>query len=282
MRWAVIGDQGMFGAEMLGLLLERGENATGFTRLNLDLESGIDDLARKIGSQDVIVNAVAYTAVDKAEAEVETAMLVNGDYAGKLAQVAKLLGAKFIHISTDYIFTGDANAPYATTDATNPQSVYGKSKLLGEKLVAESGADYSILRTAWLYGKYGKCFPKTMANLLEAKGSVRVVADQIGQPTWTRDLAELVMQVGSLKQMPRVVHAVSSGQASWADFAAEVANSLGMKSAEVVEGISTAEYPTPAKRPAWSVLDNSSELVVPIGDWRERWRIAAPEVLAAR
>jgi dTDP-4-dehydrorhamnose reductase len=282
MRWAVIGDQGMFGAEMLDLLLERGENATGFNRSNLELDKALDELARLVGPQDVIVNAVAYTAVDKAESDAETPMLVNGDYAGKLAQVAKLLGAKFIHISTDYVFAGDANAPYATTDATNPQSIYGKSKLLGEELVAESGADYSILRTAWLYGKYGKCFPKTMANLLEGNGQVRVVADQIGQPTWTRDLAELVMQVASLKQMPRVVHAVSSGQASWADFAVEVANSLGMNGAEVVEGITTAEFPTPAKRPAWSVLDNSSALIEPIGDWRERWRIAAPEVLAAR
>jgi dTDP-4-dehydrorhamnose reductase len=149
-------------------------------------------------------------------------------------------------------------------------------------MVAESGADYSILRTAWLYGKHGKCFPKTMANLLEANGSVRVVADQIGQPTWSRDLAESVMKVASLNQMPRVVHAVSSSQGSWADFAIEVANSLGMNGAEVVEGITTAEYPTPAMRPAWSVLDNSSDLIIPIGNWRERWRIAAPEVLAAR
>ena len=282
MRWVVIGDQGMFGAEMLRLLLERGENTTGFNRSNLELASGIEDLARNIGPQDVIVNAVAYTAVDKAESDSETAMLVNRDYAGKLAQVAKLLGARFIHISTDYVFAGNADLPYVTTDATNPQSVYGKSKLLGEDLVAENGADYSILRTAWLYGKHGKCFPKTMANLLERNGSLRVVADQIGQPTWTRDLAELVIQVASLNQMPRVVHAVSSGQASWADFAIEVANTLGMNGAEIVDGITTAEYPTLATRPAWSVLDNSSELVVPIGDWRERWRIAAPEVLAAR
>jgi dTDP-4-dehydrorhamnose reductase len=121
-----------------------------------------------------------------------------------------------------------------------------------------------------------------MANLLEINGSVRVVADQIGQPTWTRDLAQLAVKIASLKHMPRVVHAVSSGQASWADFAVEVANSIGMNGSEVVDGITTAEYPTPAKRPAWSVLDNSSELVVPIGDWRERWRIAAPEVLASR
>ena len=282
MRWAVIGDQGMFGAEMFSMLLEHGENVNGFNRSNIELDKDVDELVRLVGPQDVIVNAVAYTAVDKAESDSETAMLVNRDYAAKLAQVAKFLGAKFIHISTDYVFAGDAKAPYVTTDATNPQSVYGKSKLLGEDLVAEIGADYSIFRTAWLYGKNGKCFPKTMANLLEAKRSVRVVADQIGQPTWTRDLAELVMKVASLKQLPRVVHAVSSGQASWADFAVEVANSMGMNGSEVVEGITTAEYPTPAKRPAWSVLDNSSELFVPIGDWRERWRIAATEVLAAR
>jgi len=282
MRWAVIGDQGMFGAEMFSLLLERGENVNGFNRSNIELDKDVDELARLVGPQDVIINAVAYTAVDKAESDAEIAMLVNGDYAGKLARVAKLLGARFIHISTDYVFAGDSALPYATTDATNPQSVYGKSKLLGEDLVAVSGADYSILRTAWLYGRHGKCFPRTMANLLNKNGSVRVVADQIGQPTWTRDLAELAVKIASLIQMPRVVHAVSAGQASWADFASAVSNSIGMNGSEVVEGITTAEYPTPAKRPAWSVLDNSSELFVPIGDWRERWRIAATEVLAAR
>jgi dTDP-4-dehydrorhamnose reductase len=117
-----------------------------------------------------------------------------------------------------------------------------------------------------------------MAELLKRNGSVRVVSDQFGQPTWTHDLAEMVIQVLKLNQMPRIVHAVSSGRASWSDFAKEVAKSIGI-SDEAVELISTAEYPTPAKRPLWSVLDNSSDALTPIGDWRERWRVAAPEVL---
>jgi dTDP-4-dehydrorhamnose reductase len=120
-----------------------------------------------------------------------------------------------------------------------------------------------------------------MADLLEKNGSVRVVSDQFGQPTWTRDLAEQVIQVAILESMPRIVHAVSSGVASWADFAREVAISLGMDSS-VVEDITTAEYPTAAKRPAWSVLDNSSDDLKIIGDWRERWHVASSDVFSAR
>jgi dTDP-4-dehydrorhamnose reductase len=168
--------------------------------------------------------------------------------------------------------------PYKVDEVTNPQSSYGKSKALSEQLVIESGADYSILRTAWLYGANGRCFPKVMAELLRKNGNVSVVGDQMGQPTWTRDLAETVLQVLKLADMPRVVHATASGKTSWAGFAREIAETIGMR-ADSVKEISTAEFPTPAKRPAWSVLDNSSDVLIPIGDWRERWRVAAPEVL---
>jgi dTDP-4-dehydrorhamnose reductase len=150
---------------------------------------------------------------------------------------------------------------------------------LGEQLVASSGADYSISRTSWLYSAGGKNFAKTIARYLEANGSVRVVNDQIGQPTWARDLAEQVIAVAQLEEMPRIVHAVSSGQASWADFACEIAKSLGLGVESVIE-VSSSEFKTAAKRPAFSVLDNSTFGIEPIGDWRERWAEAAPIVLA--
>lgn len=278
MRIAVVGSKGMFGSDFLILLNAKGIDCQGFDRENLDLEQSAESLAKAFEGFDAVVNAVAFTAVDKAETEIYVANTVNGIYAGLLAQASKIARARFVHISTDYVFDGLSLLPYKVDEATNPQTAYGKSKALGEQLVSESGADYSILRTAWLYGANGRCFPKTMAELLKKNGSARVVSDQFGQPTWTHDLAEVVIQVLKLDQMPRIVHAISSGRASWSDFAKEVAKSIGI-SEEAVEGISTAEYPTPAKRPAWSVLDNSSDVISPIGDWRERWRVAAAEVL---
>lgn len=278
MRIAVVGSTGMFGSELLNLLKAKGVESQGFHRGNLDLEQSPDSLATEFKGFDAVVNAIAFTAVDKAEAEIYEANTVNGIYAGLLAQAAKIAGARFIHISTDYVFDGTASTPYKVDEQINPQTEYGKSKALGEQLVSESGADYSILRTAWLYGANGRCFPKVMAEMLKKSGSVRVISDQFGQPTWTHDLSEMVFQVVQLESMPRIVHAVSSGRASWSDFAKEVSTSVGLSADSVVE-ISSEEFPTAAKRPAWSVLDNSNDVLTPIGDWRERWREAAPEVL---
>ncbi len=283
MKYAVIGDKGMFGAEMVQLLLEKDLDVTGFNRSNLDLEvSTADELAAQLEGFQVIINAVAYTAVDKAETELFEANSTNGIIAGKLAQAAASLGVLFMHISTDYVFDGMGMRPYLVTDPVNPQSEYGRSKALGEQLIAESGANYTIFRTAWLYGSHGRCFPKVIAGVIEKNGSAKVVGDQFGQPTWTRDLAEQVLAYSLVKNPPKIVHAVASGKASWSDFANEVANSLGLSGEDVVTTISTSEYPTPAKRPAWSVLDNSSDFVEPIGDWRDRWLFAADEVLGAR
>ena len=195
MRIAVVGSTGMFGSDLLGLLEERGIDFKGFNRQNVDFEKGPESLAETLKGFDAVVNAVAFTAVDRAETEIYEANTVNGIYAGLLAQASELAGARFVHISTDYVFDGLANSPYKVDEPLNPKSSYGKSKALGEQLVTESGADYSILRTAWLYGANGRCFPKVMAELLKKSGSVRVVSDQQGQPTWTRDLAEVVIQV---------------------------------------------------------------------------------------
>lgn len=283
MEFAVIGDRGMFGSEMVELLRERGFPVTGFNRSNLDIDNtSVEEFAKVLSPFDVVINAIAYTAVDKAESEFNEARSVNGNLAGKMARAAALADAKFYHISTDYVFSGTGTKPFSVDEMVDPQNEYGRSKVLGETLVAESGANFTIFRTAWLYGKFGRCFPKVIASALEKNGSAKVVDDQFGQPTWTRDLAEQVLSFSLLEKAPKIVHAVASGKASWADFAKEVANSLGLIGTDSVESISSSEFPTAAKRPAWSVLDNSSGLIQPIGDWRERWMLAAEEVLGSR
>jgi dTDP-4-dehydrorhamnose reductase len=273
MSFAVIGDRGMFGTEMVESLAFQNRQVTGFNRDSMDLNASSDNLAKQLQGFNVIINAVAYTAVDKAESELELANLVNGEYAGKLARVAKTLGARFMHISTDYVFDGSADKPYATNAQTDPQGAYGSSKLLGENLVIESGADFTIFRTAWLYGKNGRCFPKVMFEKASKNEPLRVVNDQFGQPTWTKDLAQQVFAFSELVEAPEIVHAVSSGKATWFEFAKEIVGDYP------IDPVSSSEFVTPAKRPGYSVLDNSSNLVEPIGDWLERWQIAKSDVL---
>jgi dTDP-4-dehydrorhamnose reductase len=216
---AVIGDRGLFGREMYSLLLSKGDKVVGFNRSNLELSQSWEELTDTISRADVLINAVAYTQVDETGNNNDEARLVNGEYDGKLARVAKALGAKFVQISTDYVFPGDSRVPISTDSPTSPINEYGASKLLGERLVAESGADYQIFRTAWLYGAGGNCFPRTIAKNLLDRGVVEVVNDQIGQPTWSRDLAEVIYSHIHNPQNERVVHAVASGSASWFEFA---------------------------------------------------------------
>jgi len=280
MRWVVIGDTGLFGSEMATFLEAKGEKVARFNRSNLDLAQSPESIATQIGLVDAIVNAVGFTAVDKAESELNEANTVNGIYAGKLAQVAAILGAKFLHISTDYVFDGATLTPYGVKAETSPLSAYGKSKELGEKLVAHSDANYTIFRTSWLYGAHGSNFPKAIAKKLVAMGEARVVSDQIGSPTWTRDLAEVVYAHGANHFNEQFVHATASGSGSWFDFARVVASALPEGENYILSPVSTEEFPTAARRPAFSVLDNSETNGPIIGDWHERWKVAAQEVLA--
>jgi dTDP-4-dehydrorhamnose reductase len=287
----VIGNTGLLGSDTQKALFAAGEQVVGFNRSNLDLELPSLDIATQIsklttqefgGSPSVLVNAVAYTAVDSAESDLQELVRVNVEYARKLAEVSKHLGSRFVHVSTDFVFDGSSKFPYGITDPTNPESAYGKSKLSGEIAVQESGADYQIFRTAWLYGENGNCFPKTVARVLREKGLMNVVGDQIGQPTWSKDLAELIIAHNDVdsKNRPRIVHGTASGSSSWYEFAREVAESLGYNPEKVVIPITTAEYPTAAKRPFYSVLNNQNATGLVIDDWRRRWRVAAPLVLS--
>jgi dTDP-4-dehydrorhamnose reductase len=273
MRFAVIGSRGMLGSEMMLVLADHGHEVLGFNRENLNLDDSVEGIARQLEGVDAVVNAVAYTAVDKAESESELANLVNGDYAGKLASASKIVGAKFLHTSTDYVFDGDSDVPYTPDAIPNPQGAYGRSKLLGEKLIEQSGSNYTIFRTAWLYGAHGRCFPKVIYQKTFRAEPLRVVNDQFGQPTWTKDLAEQILSYAQLEHAPAIVHCVSSGKASWFDFATEVVGDYP------IEPVSSGEFVTAAKRPKYSVLDNSSDLVAPIADWKDRWLAAKEEVL---
>jgi dTDP-4-dehydrorhamnose reductase len=279
LRFAVVGDLGMFGSDMKSNLELADHEVSGYNRSNINLESSEESLAFLLESSDVVVNAVAYTAVDKAEQEPELANQINGEFAGKLARVSALTGAKFMHISTDYVFDGSSDSPVAPLDDLRPINAYGRSKALGEHLVSDSGADFVILRTSWLYGRNGKCFPKSIAKKLLSGNVVSVVDDQLGQPTWTSDLARIVLAHSLNNFGERVVHAVSSGETSWYEFALAIRDSMKLAGVPEICPVRSSEYQTIATRPSYSVLENKQTQGPVIGNWLERWKFAAPEVL---
>ena len=200
---------------------------------------------------DLIINCAAYTAVDMAESNIELATKINVDGPKNLAQS----GAKLIHISTDYVFDGTGHTPYTPSDATNPTSVYGKTKRDGELAVIENSKCYVIIRTAWLYSPYGNNFVKTMRRLGSERESINVVSDQIGTPTYAADLASAIVKI--IPQMTEeksgIYHFTNMGVCSWYDFATEIMELSGLNC--LVNPIKTAQYPTPATRPSYSVLD---------------------------
>lgn len=207
-------------------------------------------------SPQFLINCAAYTAVDKAESEKDLAFQVNGEAVGVLAAVCKEYGTKFIHISTDYVFDGNGTAPYTPESATNPQSVYGASKLQGEQEAMRYNPDSMIIRTSWVYSEFGKNFVKTMLKLMSEREELNVVSDQVGSPTYAADLAAVIMQViASGKWIPGMYHFSNAGVISWYDFALAIKELTG-KSCRV-NPIPSSQYPTPAKRPAYSVMDTS-------------------------
>lgn len=255
------GKSGLLGKALVETLVKAGweVETTGISRdtdlSKVDISKDLTALMHNF-DPDVVFNTIAYTQVDMAEDDVEGATMINRTYPAIIARVVKEHGCRFVHYSTDFVFDGKGNTPYSETDATNPLSVYGRTKLEGEEAVIESGLEkYTIIRTAWLFGSGKKNFVSTILDLCNRRNSLNVVHDQIGSPTYTFDLAEHSLSLVEA-EANGIFHIVNSGVASWCDFAGEAARLAGV--ACVVHPITSAEYPQKAVRPSYSVLDTSS------------------------
>lgn len=282
MRWLVTGATGMLGRDAVHVLGALGDSVTGLSHDDLDItdERAVSDA---VSGHDAVLNCAAWTAVDAAEDEEPEAFRVNAVGPAFLARAARASGSRLVHISTDYVFDGSARLPYPSDGPLRPLSAYGRTKAAGEWAVrAEASNAHLIVRTSWLYGAHGGCFPTTVAASAAEKGVVSVVSDQVGQPTWTVDVARFIHRLVMAGVPAGTYHATSEGQGSWFEFAQEVCESTGL-GREVVVPTTSADFPRRAPRPSYSVLDHGaaeSVGVVSIGDWRERWRESASAVLA--
>jgi dTDP-4-dehydrorhamnose reductase len=292
-RWLITGAAGMLGRDLTGLLSARGAEFTALTRADLDIsDAGACLAAVQAARPDAVVNCAAWTAVDAAEEHEDEALAINGRGAANLAAACAAAGAVLVHPSTDYVFDGKGRAPYAEDAPTAPVGAYGRTKLAGEQAVTAALPDASyIVRTAWLYGAHGKNFVKTMLRLAGNGASPGVVADQHGQPTWTADVAAQVYTLVEKAAPPGIYHATSSGETTWYGFAEAVfaryhrnQDQAGTeRELSSPRPVTTAEYPTPARRPAYSVLGHDAWIaagIEPIGDWRDALDRAFPEVAA--
>ncbi len=286
MTWLITGALGQLGIAVSQELRDQGLLFNAWSSNDLNITQGpiVRDLVSDL-SPKVIINCAAWTDVDGAETNELEASRVNGDGAENLALAAKICGAKLIHISTDYVFSGENKFPWQTGDAINPQSAYGRTKAAGESRVLENyPANSSIVRTAWLYSPWGKNFAKTMTRLaIDSDGEVRVVRDQMGQPTSATDLAKQLVELGLSNSPAGIYHGTNSGQGTWFEFAQEIFKSAGADTNRVVP-VSSSEYPRPAKRPKYSVLSHDAwarTSIQPMRDWRIALQEAMPAIISA-
>lgn len=281
-HWLVTGAAGMLGADLVAELRARAESVTACTHADLDITDA-EAVHAKVKGHDVVLNVAAWTAVDAAEEHEEEATLVNGGGALNLARAAAATGARMVQFSTDYVFAGDATSPYPEDAPTGPINAYGRSKLAGElavrRLLPKSGF---VVRTAWLYGANGSNFATTMAKLAHDRPTLDVIDDQYGQPTWTVDVAKLVIALIAAEAPAGTYHATSSGETTWWGFARAIFEELGLDPKRV-NRTDSSSFVRPAKRPAYSVLGHeafSQVALEPIQHWRDALREAAPIVLA--
>lgn len=272
---AVTGANGQLGTDLVRMLQARHE-IVGLTRNELDITDSeqCKDVMQRI-KPDVVLHAAAYTAVDLAESEEDRAHTVNTFGTRNVAMAAEKVGAKLVYISTDYVFDGTGTSPYQEYDQTNPQSVYGKSKRAGELLVQSLCSRYFIVRTSWVFGAYGNNFVKTMLKLGREKDRLQVVGDQVGSPTYTVDLCRFIGELAETEKYG-IYHASNSGFCSWYEFAVAIFEESGLK--VKVDPCTTAQFPRPAKRPAYSVMDHLSIRANGLNDLRP-WRDALREFL---
>lgn len=249
----ITGAAGMLGLDVRRAAEEAGHETVSLTRAQLDVtdRAAVADAVSGAGA-DAVINCAAWTNVDDAESEADQAAAVNGAGAGNVAAAAEAAGAWVVHVSTDYVFNGDKASPYVESDPVGPVSAYGRSKLDGELAVAAAAPDrHTIVRTAWLFGAGGKCFPKTILRAAAQRPELTVVSDQIGCPTFTGHLAPALVQLATARTSG-VLHVAGGGRCSWYEFAAAIVAAAGLDCP--VRPISSDQYPTPTRRPANSVL----------------------------
>ena len=267
-RYLITGAAGMLGQDLQHALSGRDVTAPG--RADLDV-TDLDAVRAAVAGHDVVINASAYTKVDDAETNEADAFAVNATGAQNLAIAASESGAKFVQVSTDYVFDGSAPSPYDESTPLNPISAYGRTKAEGERLaLAANPLGTYIVRTAWLYGAGGPNFARTMLRLAANHDTVSVVTDQLGQPTWTGDLARQIVELLDADAAPGVYHATNSGEATWFEFAREIFQVVGLDPLRVKETTS-AQFVRPAPRPDYSVLGHdawASAGISPMRNWR--------------
>jgi dTDP-4-dehydrorhamnose reductase len=263
MRILVTGANGMLGHRVVAAGRERGHEMTGTDLPELDLTDA-RAVRAFVGEHapEAVINCAAYTDVDGAEEQEELATRINRDTAANLAAVVPYV----VHVSTDYVFSGDGTRPYVESDATGPRTAYGRSKLAGELAVRDSGDQHAIVRTAWLYGPGGKNFVDTMLRLGDELDEVSVVFDQVGSPTWTGHLAPALVELAE-RRGSGLFHATNSGDCSWHALAIEALNRAGTSTRVVA--VTTAEFPRPAPRPAYSVLGSEREDALRLPAWQD-------------
>jgi dTDP-4-dehydrorhamnose reductase len=282
MKWAITGGSGQLSRSLVDLLDKEGVPYIAWSHKDLDVADDSSISVIKEMSPDLLINCAAWTNVDVAEEFPEKATRVNQVGPRNMARAAKELKIPLIHISTDYVFSGKSRQPWSTDSKTEPMSSYGLSKLLGEKEITKSlDVNFYILRTAWLYGPYGKNFSKTiLKKAITSKEPINVVDDQIGQPTSTRSLAQQIFKVAKSRVPSGIYHATNTGQASWWDFACEIF-ALAGEDVERVRPSNSEDFPSKVKRPKYSVLDQSAWSKVgmeTMPEWREALKEVFPEI----
>jgi dTDP-4-dehydrorhamnose reductase len=268
MRLLVTGAGGMLGQDVVGAARERGWDVTGLAHAELDVtDAAAVRSAIEAAGAAAVVNCAAWTDVDGAESDPDGARAVNATGAGNVARAAAATGARLVHVSTDYVFDGEQHAPYAESDPTGPRSVYGRTKLEGERRVAEAGGDHAIARSSWLFGVGGRNFVATMLALAEERDEVTVVTDQVGCPTYTGHLARALLDLAQ-SDSQGIFHVAGGGEpCSWHGFAAETFRQAGADCR--VLPCTTADMPRPAKRPAFSALASERPETPVLPPWPE-------------
>lgn len=277
MKYLITGANGMLGQDLQQALA--GRDVTALSRAELDITDA-DAVPNAVAGHDVIVNAAAYTKVDDAESHEDEAYAINATGAANLARAAAQHGAILVQISTDYVFDGSATTPYPEDAPLNPVSAYGRTKAAGERLALEANPERTIIvRTAWLYGAHGPNFAKTMLRLATSHDTVSVVTDQVGQPSWTLDLARQIVALLDTGTTSGIFNGTASGQASWFDFAKAVFRNAGLDP-DRVTATDSSQFVRPAPRPAYSVLGHDSWRKAgldPMRDWSSALSEAATQ-----